>query len=198
VRSPNDLRRLCEYCQNRPIAQPLGDAQKCASRTPVCERISRFVPPEAEGKANEEPTKGKVMTSFIIFLARLVGGLLVLAITWFVFDTIHDRNTEITVATLGLQYAFIFMISRRLQYFGLTIFSFLGRTSSYIKHTPYDQIMRDEVGIHHSSGRHLYLNVIFAALMEILCLFRLFTSLLGRGWDMLSVPLRELLHSSLL
>jgi hypothetical protein len=137
------------------------------------------------------------MTSLIIFLARLAGGVLVLAVTWFVLDAIHDRNTEIIVATLGLQYAFIFMISRRLQYFGLTIFSFFGRTSSYIKHAPYDQILRDEVGIHHSSGRHLYLNVMFAAIMEILCLFRLFTSLLGRGWDMLAVPLRDLLHSSL-
>lgn len=137
------------------------------------------------------------MISLIVFAMRVIGGLLVLGVTWFVFDTIHDRNTEIIVAWVGLLYAFIFIISRRLQYFGLTLFSFFGRTSSYVKHVPYDQILRDEVGIHHSAGRHLYLNVIFAGLIEILCLFRLFTSLLGRGWEMLSAPLHSVLQSSL-
>jgi len=137
------------------------------------------------------------MVSLIVFSIRIIGGLLVLAVIWFVFDTIHDRNTEIIVAWVGLLYAFIFMVSRRLQYFGLTIFSFFGRTSSYIKHVPYDQILRDEVGIHHSAGRHLYLNVIFAGLVEILCLFRLFTSLLSRGWEMLSAPLHSVLHTFL-
>jgi len=134
------------------------------------------------------------MVNLLLFFVRLIGGFLVLFAIWLVLDTIHDRNTEITVAVIGLLYTFIFLISRRLQYFGLTIFSFFGRTSTYIRHVPYDQIVRDEVGLHHSPGGHLYLNVPFAALIELLCLFRLFTSLVGRGWDILSTPLHNLLN----
>jgi hypothetical protein len=151
---------------------------------------------EARAKQAARQPAGQMMISLSVFLMRLIGGLLVLSVVWFVFDTINDRNTEIIVATLGLLYSFIFMISRRLQYFGLTIFSFFGRTSSYIRHLPYDQILRDEAGIHPSAGRHLYLNVVFAALIEILCLFRLFASLLGRGWEALSAPIHSLLHSA--
>jgi hypothetical protein len=135
------------------------------------------------------------MISLIVFLARLIGGLLVLFAVWFVLDTINDRNTEIIVSTIGLLYAFIFMISRRLQYFGLTIFSFFGRTRAYVQNAPYDQTLRDETGIH-TAGRHLYLNVMFAALVELLCLFRLFTSLLGHGWGTVSAPIHTLLHSA--
>jgi hypothetical protein len=137
-----------------------------------------------------------MMISLSVFFMRLIGGLIVLFVVWFVFDKINDRNTEIIVATIGLLYSFIFIISRRLQYFGLTIFSFFGRSSSYIRYLPYDRILRDEVGIHPSPGRHLYLNVLFAALIEILCLFRLFTSLLGGGWETLSAPIHSLLHSA--
>ena len=87
------------------------------------------------------------MFSALVVLFRLVAGLVILAGTWFVFDTIHDRNTEIIVATIGLLYSFIFIISGRLQYFGLTVFSFFGRTSSYVQKIPYDHMMRDEVGL---------------------------------------------------
>jgi hypothetical protein len=87
------------------------------------------------------------------------------------------------------------MISRRLQYFGLTVFSFFGRAGSYTRNAPYDQMLRDEVGHHHPGG-HLYLNVLFAALIEILCLFRLFSSLTGRWWNLLSDPILNLLHSA--
>jgi len=135
------------------------------------------------------------MLSLIMFVIRLIGGLLVLFVIWFVLDTIHDRNTEIIVSTIGLLYAFIFMISRRLQYFGLTIFSFFGRAGAHVQNVPYDQALREEVGMP-ARGRHLYLNVIFAALIEILCLFRLFASLLGRGWDALSAPIHGLLQSA--
>lgn len=55
--------------------------------------------------------------------------------------------------------------------------------------------MRDEVGLR-TSGEYTFLNVLFAALIEILCLYRLFSSLLGRGWDTLSEPIRTLLHSA--
>jgi hypothetical protein len=127
-----------------------------------------------------------------MFLARIVAGAAVLFFIWFVFDRIHDRNTEIVVAILGLQYSFIFLISRRLDYFGLSVFSFFGRTISYVQKTPYDQVLRDEVGMY-TGRRHLYLNVIFAALAELLCFYRLFTSLLGHGWNILSDPINELI-----
>jgi hypothetical protein len=139
-------------------------------------------------------TTGAPMFSALVFLFRLVAGLIILAATWFVFDKINDRNTEIIVAVIGLLYSFIFIISGRLQYFGLTVFSFLGRTSSYIERVPYDHTMRDEVELQ-TPRRSTFLNLIFAALIELLCLFRLFTSLLGRGWDILSDPIHLLLQS---
>ena len=136
------------------------------------------------------------MFSALVVLFRLVAGLVILAATWFVFDNIHDRNTEIIIATIGLLYSFIFVISGRLQYFGLTLFSFFGRTSSYVQKIPYDHMMRDEVGLR-NPGASTFLNLIFAALIEILCLFRLFSSLLGRGWDTVSEPLRAVLRTLL-
>jgi len=135
------------------------------------------------------------MFSALVVLFRLVAGLVILAGTWFVFDKIHDRNTEIIMATIGLLYSFIFIISGRLQYFGLTVFSFFGRSSSYVQKIPYDHVMRDEVGLQTARGS-TFLNVLFAALIEILCLFRLFSSLLGWGWDKLSEPIRTLLQSA--
>jgi hypothetical protein len=135
------------------------------------------------------------MTSVIVFILRIISGLIILGGIWFVLDSIHDRNTEIIVSTLGLMYVFIFMITRRLQYFGLTIFSFFGRTVSYLEKTPYDLVMQNEIGLR-SGGQHLYLNAIFSALIEILCLFRLFTSLLRSGWATLSEPIHTLLYSA--
>ncbi len=136
------------------------------------------------------------MFSVLVVLFRLVAGLVILAGTWFVFDNIHDRNTEIIVATIGLLYSFIFVISGRLQYFGLTVFSFFGRASSYVQKIPYDDMMRDEVGLR-TPRRSTFLNLIFAALIEVLCLFRLFTSLLGRGWDILSEPIHTIVNTLL-
>jgi hypothetical protein len=135
------------------------------------------------------------MIGALVFLFRIVVGLVILAGTWFVFDQIHDRNTEIIMATIGLLYSFIFIISRRLQYFGLTIFSFFGRTASYVQKIPYDHVMHDEVGLQ-APGGYTFVNVLFAALIEILCLFRLFSSLLSRGWDTVFEPIRTLLHSA--
>ena len=135
------------------------------------------------------------MIGALVFLFRIVVGLVTLAGAWFVFDTIHDRNTEIIVATIGLLYSFVFVISRRLQYFWLTIFSFFGRASSYVQRIPYDHALREEVGMPMPAG-YTFLNVLFAALIEILCLYRLFSSLLGRGWDIMSDPIHTLLHSA--
>lgn len=142
---------------------------------------------------NNINTDRALMIGALVFLFRIVVGLVILVGTWFVFDTINDRNTEIIMATIGLLYSFIFIISRRLQYFGLTIFSVFGRTSSYVQKIPYEHVMRDEVGLQ-TSGGYTFLNVLFAALLELLCLFRLFSSLLGRGWDTLSEPIRALLR----
>jgi hypothetical protein len=136
------------------------------------------------------------MFSALVVLFRLVAGLIILAATWFVFDNIHDRNTEIIIATIGLLYCYIFVISGRLQYFGLTIFSFFGRTTSYVQKIPYDHAIGDEVGLR-NSGASTFLNLIFAALIEILCLVRLFSSLLGRGWDILSEPIRTVISTLL-
>jgi hypothetical protein len=58
-----------------------------------------------------------------------------------------------------------------------------------VQKIPYDHMMRDEVGLR-NPGASTFLNLIFAALIEILCLFRLFSSLLGRGWDTVSEPIR--------
>ena len=135
------------------------------------------------------------MIGVLVFLFRIIVGLVVIAGTWFVFDNINDRNTEIIMATIGLLYSFIFIISRRLQYFGLTIFSFFGRTSSYVQRIPYDHVMHDEVGLR-TPGGYTFVNVIFAVLIEILCLYRLFSSLLSRGWDTLSEPIHALLRSA--
>lgn len=133
------------------------------------------------------------MMSVLTFLGRAISGMIALFVVWFVFDKINDRNTEIIVSAIGLLYAYIFLISRQSQHFGLTVFSLFGRTTAYINKVPYDQILRDEAGFK-SAGRHLYLNVIFAALIELLCLFRLFSSLLGSGWGLLSEPLHQLLQ----
>ncbi len=130
------------------------------------------------------------MYSAIVFLARIIAGAAMLCVAWFIFDRINDRNTEIISSLTGLQYAFIFIISRRLDYFGLSLFSFFGRTVSLIRKTPYDEVLRDEIGVK-PRGRHLYLNVFFAALLELLCIFRLFTSLLGHGWGALSNPMHQ-------
>ena len=55
--------------------------------------------------------------------------------------------------------------------------------------------MHEEVGLRTPQG-YTFLNVFFAALIEVLCLYRLFSSLLGRGWDTLSEPIRAILHSA--
>jgi hypothetical protein len=135
------------------------------------------------------------MYSSLTFLARTIIGAAILIAFWFVLDNIHDRNTEIIVSVLGLLYCYIFLISRRLDYFGLSVFSFFGRTVSYVQKMPYDQVLRDDIGSQ-SGGRHLYLNVVFAALIELLCVFRLFTSLIGHGWDTLFDPVDRLLATA--
>ena len=135
------------------------------------------------------------MASALMFISRIIVGLIAVLAVWFVLDTIHDRNTEIIVSSIGLLYSFIFIISRRMQYFGLTVFSTFGRASSFIQKVPYDQLLSEEAGVP-VLARHLYLNFVFASIIELLCLYRLFTSLLGRGWGLLSDPIHNLLLSA--
>ncbi len=142
---------------------------------------------------NRDCSRVSFMRSIIAFAIRFIGGFIGLCAVWFVLDKIKDRNTEIIVSMIGILYVFIFQLSGRQQYFGLTVFSFLGRTTSYVRKVPYDQILRDEVGLD-STGRHLYLNGVFAALVELLCLVRLFSSLLGSGWNLLSDPIHRLIQ----
>jgi hypothetical protein len=129
----------------------------------------------------------------VTFLFRILVGVVALFVAWFVLDKIHDRNTEIIVSVIGMLYSFIYVISRRLQYFGLTVFSIFGITLSYVQKIPYDRLLRDEAGVH-KTGEYSFVSLIFSALIELLCVFRLFTSLLGHGWDALSAPVHSILE----
>ena len=121
---------------------------------------------------------------------RLVVGVASVAVAWLVLDTIHDRNTEIIVACVGLLYCFIFVISRRWQYYGLSVFSLFGMTVSRLAGEPYDQTLRNEVGLPPGRG-YAFVTIAFAAAIELLCAFRLFTSLLGHGWDRVAAPVHS-------
>ena len=131
------------------------------------------------------------MVRALAFLLRLVVGSASVFLAWLVLDNIHDRNAEIVVACIGLLYCFIFVISRRWQYYGLSVFSLFGMTVSRLASEPYDQALRDEVGLPRSRS-YVFVTVAFAAAIELLCAFRLFTSLLGLGqdWDRLALPIR--------
>ena len=136
------------------------------------------------------------MISLFVFIGRVVVGAITLAAFWFVFDTIHDRNTEVIVSCMGLLFAFIFMFSSRAQIFRLSVLSFLEQTAAYTQKLPYDDLTRDDIGSV-LRGKRLYLNVIFAALVNMLCLYRLFSSLIGSGWGLLADPVHSALQSGL-
>jgi NhaP-type Na+/H+ or K+/H+ antiporter len=142
------------------------------------------------------PAEGSKMIRALAFLAnilfRLVVGAVSLFFAWLILDNIRDRNTEIVVACLGMLYCFIFLLSRRWQYYGLSVFSLFGVTFSRLTNEPYDQALRDEIGLP-SSSSYTVLAVAFSATIELLCLFRLFTSLLGHGWDRLALPIRTVI-----
>lgn len=130
----------------------------------------------------------RALAFFVNIVFRLVVGAASLLIAWLILDNIHDRNTEIVVACIGMLYCFIFLISRRWQYYGLTVFSLFGATYSHLANEPYDQALRDEIGLPPSRS-YVILTIAFSAAVELLCLFRLFTSLLGHGWDRLALPI---------
>lgn len=134
------------------------------------------------------------MLTTISVLGRFVAGIASVAFVTFVLDAIHDRNTEIVVSCIGLLYCFIFVISRRIQYFGLTIFSIFGLTASTLAGEPYDQLLRSEVGLAPKRG-FTVLTLLFVAVIELLLLFRLVTSLIGAGWRHIAGPIQSAIQS---
>ncbi len=136
------------------------------------------------------------MTDFIAIVVRILVGLASLVISWWVLDNIHDRNTEIIVACIGLSYCFTFVISRRWQYYGLNAVSLFGMTVSWVTSEPHDHATRHQLNMPIRRS-FAVLSIVFAAFVELLCAYRLLTSLLGHGWERLA-PLRAWLDVPLL
>ncbi len=133
------------------------------------------------------------MTDFIAIVVRGVVGTLSLIVAFLVLDAIHDRNTEIVVACIGLSYCFTFVISRRWQYYGLNAVSLFGMTVSWVNSTPYDQATRQQLNMP-MQRNFVVVSILFAAVVELMCAYRLLTSLIGHGWERLATPLRALLN----
>jgi hypothetical protein len=136
------------------------------------------------------------MVNLFALVGRAILGVIALAALWFVLDTIHDRNTEIIVSCIGSLYTLVFMLSLRTHFFRLTLLSHLDRSAAYTQKLPFDaNDMGGEIGLEPRETR-FHLGAIFAALAKILCLFRLFSSLLGFGWGLLADPVHNILQSS--
>ncbi len=132
------------------------------------------------------------MTNFFAIVGRLIVGVFSVVIAFLVLDAIHDRNTEIVVACIGLSYCFTFVISRRWQYYGLNAVSLFGMTVSWLNAEPHDHGTRHQLNLPMKRS-YVAVSIFFAALIELLCAYRLLTSLLGHGWERLA-PLRALLE----
>jgi len=133
------------------------------------------------------------MSHVVALVARLVVGVASVLISFLVLDAIRDRNTEIIVACLGLGYCFTFVISRRWQYYGLNAISLFGMTASWVSAEPYDQSTRQPLNLPMKRS-YAVVSIVFAAIVELLCAFRVLTSLIGHGWDRLAAPLHVALH----
>jgi hypothetical protein len=133
------------------------------------------------------------MSNVLALIARLILGVASILIAFLVLDNIHDRNTEIIVACLGLGYCFNFVISRRWQYYGLNAVSLFGMTVSWVSAEPYDHATRQPLNLPMKRS-YVVVSIFFAAVVELLCAFRILMSLLGHGWDRLATPLHALLH----
>jgi NhaP-type Na+/H+ or K+/H+ antiporter len=129
------------------------------------------------------------MPNFIAFVVRLIVGVASLVVVFLALDAIHDRNVEIVVACIGLSYCFTFVISRRWQYYGLSAVSLFGMTVSWVDAQPYDQAIRQPLRLP-TWRSFVIVSIVFASLVELLCGYRLLTSLLGHGWERLAAPLR--------
>jgi uncharacterized membrane protein len=131
------------------------------------------------------------MANFFGILIRLVVGVVSVLVSFLALDNLHDRNTEIVVACIGLGYCFTFIISRRWQYYGLNTVSLFGMTVSWVASEPYDSATRQQLNLP-TSRNYVVVSIAFAALVEALCAFRILTSILGHGWERLGAPLRPL------
>ena len=129
------------------------------------------------------------MANMLGLILRIVVGAISVIAAFIVLDAIHDRNTEIVVACLGLSYCFTFVISRRWQYYGLNVVSLFGMTVSWLSAQPFDEAVRSHVNMP-TARSFVIVSIAFAALVELLCGYRLLTSLLGHGWERLAGPLR--------
>ena len=136
--------------------------------------------------------QGEALNNAIAFLLRIIVGVVSVLVSFVVLDAIHDRNTEIVVAGIGLSYCFTFVISRRWQYYGLNVVSLFGMTVSWVNAEPFDSATRSQVNMPMKRS-YVVVSIVFAAVVELLCAYRLLTSLLGHGWERLAAPLRPLL-----
>jgi hypothetical protein len=128
---------------------------------------------------------------FVALVVRLIIGALSVLASLLVLDQIHDRNTEIIVACIGLAYCFTYVISRRWQYYGLNAVSLFGMTVSWINAEPFDAGVRQQVNL--PAKRSLaILSIFFAVIVELICAYRLLTSLIGHGWERLAAPAQAL------
>jgi len=134
------------------------------------------------------------MSEIAAIVARVLVGVLSFVVSFLVLDAIHDRNTEIIVACIGLSYCFTFVVSRRWQYYGLNTVSLFGMTVSWLNSAPHDQATRGELNMP-TLRSYVAISIFFAALVELLCAYRLLTSLLGHGWERLAAPLRSVVDS---
>src|SRR5436309_13426562 len=108
------------------------------------------------------------MNNFIAVVVRLLVGAVSVLVSFLVLDAIHDRNTEILVACIGLTYCFTYVISRRWQYYGLNAVSLFGMTVSWVSSEPYDAATRQQ--LHMPMKRsYVVVSIVFAALVELLC-----------------------------
>jgi hypothetical protein len=132
------------------------------------------------------------MTDVVAIVVRVIVGALSVVAAFAVLDAIRDRNTEIVVACIGLSYCFTFVISRRWQYYGLNAVSLFGMTVSWLDSEPHDQGTRQALKLP-TRRSFVLVSIVFASLVELVCAYRLLTSLLGHGWERLAAPLRPLL-----
>ena len=131
------------------------------------------------------------MGNFVRLVVRFVVGIVGVVVSFLALDNLHDRNTEIIVACIGLSYCFTFVISRRWQYYGLNTVSLFGMTVSWVGSEPYDAATRQQLNLP-TSRNFVIVSIVFAAIVELLCAFRILTSILGHGWERLGGPLRPL------
>jgi len=137
------------------------------------------------------------MSDVVAIIVRIIVGALSVVVAFAVLDAIHDRNTEIVVACIGLSYCFTFVISRRWQYYGLNVVSLFGMTVSWLDSEPFDQGTRRPLKLP-TRRSFVVLSIVFASLVELICAYRLLTSLLGHGWERLAAPLRPLVDIPLI